>query len=319
VRAAATGEALTEDEARLLPAAKRQLEGASEGIDLTALDPDDVKTTLAGLQTTAGLLSRAAGLYETVDEHRSMTTALLRNRPRNPHTSAALQTLLRALDEIALKALQANTTAELDAVENQDDEAARHLRTLERDDYERQDEELIRVELAPRQVELSCRVVTADDADTTVHIRDSVAFTAQVSPPDAMDRIEFRYSDGASATLSIPADGRVIDYRTFDRPGSIRASVHAVPGGERLSETTLAVAETPRAATQRVALTQRDRAMALIAGVLAVGSGLLALYVTDPAWGETSDYLAAVLWGAVTAEGVKLAAAIADRVWPAGG
>jgi len=40
---------------------------------------------------------------------------------------------------------------------------------------------------------------------------------------------------------------------------------------------------------------------------------------SDPAWGEASDYLAAVLWRAVTAEGVRLAVAIADKVWPAGG
>jgi hypothetical protein len=57
--------------------------------------------------------------------------------------------------------------------------------------------------------------------------------------------------------------------------------------------------------------------MGRIAAVLAVGSGLATLYLADATWGEPVDYLNALLWGGITAEGVKLATALADRTWPA--
>jgi hypothetical protein len=48
-----------------------------------------------------------------------------------------------------------------------------------------------------------------------------------------------------------------------------------------------------------------------------LGVGALSRKTGSPGW--SGFYLAAVLWGAVTAEGVRLAVAIADKVWPAGG
>jgi hypothetical protein len=44
---------------------------------------------------------------------------------------------------------------------------------------------------------------------------------------------------------------------------------------------------------------------------------LVALYITDPSWGEPIDYLAAFIWGGATGQGVQIAANLADRVWPA--
>ena len=55
--------------------------------------------------------------------------------------------------------------------------------------------------------------------------------------------------------------------------------------------------------------------MSLIAGVIAVGSGLLALYFSNPTWGSPVDYLKALLWGSTVSEGLKYVNVLLRRVW----
>jgi len=56
--------------------------------------------------------------------------------------------------------------------------------------------------------------------------------------------------------------------------------------------------------------------MTLLAGLVAIGSGMLAVHFADEAWGSPEGYLQALLWGAVVAEGIRLSGALVARVWP---
>jgi hypothetical protein len=72
---------------------------------------------------------------------------------------------------------------------------------------------------------------------------------------------------------------------------------------------------TPRRAselTRRFMVTERQ--MTTLAGVLAVGSGLLTLYFPTATWGGPGDYLKAILWGSVVSEGIKYVTSLVGRV-----
>ena len=347
VRQLALREELDPSTARLLSTADRLLRAAGSGVDLLALDADALKAQVESVATTSSLLARACGLHSTVVAHRELVKAILRARPVDPDTTAALATLLSKLDDLAAKTLQADTDSELAAYETEDDVAARYLRALARGPLESRIEPVVvlasewpldhtldrsllitankplgpvlRVDPSERKVRLSARVIAVGGADT-IFVNDEVEFTAEVSPwPDAsLTAIEFRYSDGPSKTVPIDATGKAVHRRAMGTSGPVTASIHSVSDGKRLDSAAIRVGTQSRGVAERSNLSDKDRAVALIAGALAVGSGLLSLYASDPAWGETSDYLAAALWGAVTAEGIRLAVAIADRAWPAG-
>jgi hypothetical protein len=104
--------------------------------------------------------------------------------------------------------------------------------------------------------------------------------------------------------------------RRIEDGGHHELRVRALPGREPVETVPIVVDPKSRVEAIEEGLARIDRLMGRLAFVLAVGSGLVALYVSDAAWGESADYLAAVLWGGTAAEGVKLAGAIADRAWP---
>ncbi len=60
---------------------------------------------------------------------------------------------------------------------------------------------------------------------------------------------------------------------------------------------------------------QSELQMSVIAGVVAVGSGMLALYFANPTWGAPADYLKALLWGSTVSEGLKYVNVLLRRVW----
>ncbi|MCW5849900.1 MAG: hypothetical protein KIT87_07435 [Anaerolineae bacterium] len=60
---------------------------------------------------------------------------------------------------------------------------------------------------------------------------------------------------------------------------------------------------------------QSELQMSVIAGVIAVGSGMLALYFSNPSWGSPADYLKALLWGSTVSEGLKYVNVLLRRVW----
>jgi len=340
---------LEDFEVSLLADAERLRARAIGGLDLTALDGDELKAKMNALEDMSDLLARVGALYASGMAHRERAVELLRARPRDPRTHEALQTLRNDFDEIMVSALQANSAADLDRVETLDDEKRRLLRMLAPDTYEQApstvvfdvdmwplpkmlDARLRSVGLRMDSLEgisaaqprpsaaLSALALGAGESDPQIRVEDIVAVSAQLSPwPQARaTTVQFRYSDGTTRIAPVSQAGTATDYRVLRAAGPMTVSVHSHPDGEPLGSTTVEADSTSRRASRRLALKARDRDVARIAVVLAVGSGLVALYVGEPAWGEPSDYLAAVLWGAVAGEGVKLVVAIADRVWPAG-
>lgn len=349
MRALARQVGLEDLEVRLLAHADALIARAVSEIDLTALDADELKAKLATLADTSGLLARVGALYASGRAHRDRAVEMLRANPTDPRTREALQTLRTDFDEIMVKALQASSAAALDEVEKADDEKGRLLRVLAEDSFESPIGTVVfGVDMWPLPMLLDTRlraagvraaaltgitterlrptaaitatVISADDSDRTIHLDDTVEFVAQISPwPRArLASVEFRYPDGTHHVAQVSPAGRATDYYPMTKAGETTVSVYSVPEGDPLGSEPFAVHPQTRRFAERLALKARDRDVARIAALLAVGSGLLSLYVSDPAWGATSDYLAAVLWGAVTGEGVKLAVAIADRVWPAG-
>jgi hypothetical protein len=59
-----------------------------------------------------------------------------------------------------------------------------------------------------------------------------------------------------------------------------------------------------------------EREMTLLAGSLAVASGFLTLYLSNPSWGLPGDYVKAFLWGSVVSEGLKWANSTLTRILP---
>ena len=76
-----------------------------------------------------------------------------------------------------------------------------------------------------------------------------------------------------------------------------------------------AVSRTSSAAELQRLYELSERQMNAIAGVIAVGSGLLALYFSNPTWGSSADYLKALLWGSTVSEGLKYVNVLLRRVW----
>ncbi len=62
-----------------------------------------------------------------------------------------------------------------------------------------------------------------------------------------------------------------------------------------------------------------DRTVMVAAAMIAVASGVLALYVTKDTWGVWSDWLAAVTWGATVSAGITAVTNIISSKLPAGG
>jgi len=172
------------------------------------------------------------------------------------------------------------------------------------------------------KAQISWTVLNADDSGLIkVHLEDYVQFTikfeAETQPP--FPQVEIDFGEGIPVKYNMPRLDKPLivthRYRTLpERP----IVVSAAPGGGKLKQIEHPeVDPEARILPSQLELARTDRVVEKAAFVLAVGSGLVALYFTDTAWGQPMDYLAAFLWGGATGEGVKLAAGLVDRVWPA--
>lgn len=138
---------------------------------------------------------------------------------------------------------------------------------------------------------------------------------------DADDLFELEAVDAEEEVLWELGDGT----GSFTGPARLRhrfggdgAEIAVAASADGTSATgTAQVARPGRAATAARAFAVRDRDMTLVAGALAVGSGLLALYFAGDVWGLPEDYLKALLWGGTVAEGVRLVAQLVSRTWGA--
>jgi hypothetical protein len=156
-----------------------------------------------------------------------------------------------------------------------------------------------------------------------VHREDEVRVNVRVSSGENLDftGISIDFGDGSPAeqrTLELapgPVEAAASRWMAVDGERSI--VIRKAPSGVEIGTIPIIVEPTPRLAVHEMDLKRREQLMGRIAAVLAVGSGLATLYLADATWGEPVDYLTALLWGGITAEGVKLASALADRTWPA--
>jgi hypothetical protein len=163
--------------------------------------------------------------------------------------------------------------------------------------------------------------------DARIHVGDAVlfeiAFSGEAGPE--VREIEIDFGDGTQGRFPLPPAGQPLRtrhrYSTNGSLGDDRApsvTVYSLPDRARLGSLTLKeILPEPRQLPAEVELAATDKVVNRAAFVLAVASGMFALYFADPSWGQPMDYLGALVWGGATGEGVKFAAGIADRVWPA--
>jgi hypothetical protein len=170
--------------------------------------------------------------------------------------------------------------------------------------------------------EIACvRYSTTKSVTTcTGDVDDLFALTARISAAEskASYRVAWDFDDRSKplTQIAVLTDGK----------GDVTARHQFTDGGQRVVRL---VIDGNEIATQPIDLSEvglvtsssgrfnvLDRQMTLLAGLIAVGSGMLAIYFSDAAWGQPQDYLQAILWGGVVAEGVKLTGALVARVWP---
>jgi len=134
--------------------------------------------------------------------------------------------------------------------------------------------------------------------------------------------VHWEFSDGSrSAVFPAPPPGlhdtTMLSIRHSFATASGQASATVVrEDGEPVAAWSGDVGSFSLAQRLRAGLGADDRVVAIVAGILAVASGMAALYLTAPAWGSAGDYIAALLWGSVTSEGVKLVVNSVGKRWP---
>jgi hypothetical protein len=137
-------------------------------------------------------------------------------------------------------------------------------------------------------------------------------------PPDGV--LEVTWAVGGTAVKSQQIrDSRESAwwYHRFDEPGEYVLTVQS--GGDPPLATHQQVVTGPsRLDAERRAFGERERRFTWIAFALSLASGMLSLYLADPAWGTNEDYVKALLWGAVVSEGVALVGAVIANQFPAG-
>jgi hypothetical protein len=114
--------------------------------------------------------------------------------------------------------------------------------------------------------------------------------------------------DETKLTISVLhryADHGEFKVRLYDDKDQVigEAPIRVAPGLTRLER-------------RRESFLLTDRRMTIASGLLAVFSGLVALYATSATWGTPGDYLKALLWGTVVSEGVKQVTALVARTGP---
>lgn len=164
-------------------------------------------------------------------------------------------------------------------------------------------------------------VVLGDAADLN---RDTLlTVTVQGTELAENTNVHWEFSDGSVSAVfpaPQPADGRTtelsISHSFTAGPQQASANVFNDKGQPVAVPWTMPVATFSMAQRLRAGLRADDRVVAIVAGVLAIGSGMEALYLNSPAWGSAGDYVTALLWGSVTSEGVKLIVNIVAKQWP---
>lgn len=152
----------------------------------------------------------------------------------------------------------------------------------------------------------------------------SVDVSVQGDQPLSL-RYWWTFGDGSSSqeeheTLAAGGAKRLEQVHQFLAAGEVTTVFNARIAGQTdpLEPRVLVIRLDDASATARArrAFVRDDRVMAAIAGVIAIGSGLVALYFNTADWGSAEHYLKAFVWGGLVSEGTKAVKGIAERALP---
>jgi hypothetical protein len=160
-----------------------------------------------------------------------------------------------------------------------------------------------------------------DGDDPRIHVGDIVRFDIDFKSglPIPFPEIDVDFGDESPhRRLRLPKEGSNVFVRHRYKGKEVsNVKVMAIPGGQKWEmESPPEIVPKPRQLKSEAVLAESEKVVTVAAFLLAVASGMGALYFGNASWGQPMDYLAAIVWGGATGEGVKYAASIADRVWP---
>jgi hypothetical protein len=162
----------------------------------------------------------------------------------------------------------------------------------------------------------------ANPGTEPVRLDDLVLFTISLPTdgPLAFSEVEVDFGDGRASVVALPPAPEPLQVaHPYRSAKGATVVVRAMPDRAELASATVSVLPKPPSTSPidlKRRLDENERLVNAAAFLLAVGSGMFTLYFASPSWGQPMDYLGALVWGGATGEGVKFAAAIADRVWP---
>lgn len=180
------------------------------------------------------------------------------------------------------------------------------------------------IETGEPTIEIRWRLDDESEPETgTVYVDKQIWFEISVTPGNQppFPSIEIDFGDGERLTRNLPVDSQqdtvnIEISHCYRSGGTMKAIVRPGSVAGPTDETTVVVNPRIPAAKLHAQIAEKDRAASYAAFALAAGSGMTALYFTNAAWGQPADYLAALLWGGVTAEGIKMTSALIKRELP---
>ena len=144
-----------------------------------------------------------------------------------------------------------------------------------------------------------------------------VSVTLPAGHPDA--DFVWKFSDGrtsAAFRLTGGADSEVTTEHQFTGGDNTVSATLVDSDGREIGRWAGTVTRPGRAEALRRTVSSDDFAIGVVAFLLAVGSGIVALYLPSATWGSAGDYVTALFWGSATSEGIKAAANVAGKVGP---
>lgn len=171
-------------------------------------------------------------------------------------------------------------------------------------------------------VRISCQRFSsnAEVEECRGDVDDLFLFTAEVEGANGLSAltVEWEFGDGR------PRLAQTIAIRDGAGSGTVRhqfeqgghRTVRLQHDGKTIRSRSVQLTNVGLARRSEARFLLLDRQVTMVLGLLAVGSGLLALYFADDVWGQPTDYLEAILWGAILTEGAKQVAALVTKAFP---
>ena len=288
-------------EAGEVSAAKRAKTLLNEGFDAPLPDTkgEELKAKATEVADQLALVEAATAAAKTI----YIWLGRLKQQAENPPPGAPPS------DETKRKALE--------------DAARKVVRATSVDDVEKAYAEANAVApSAPAQPRALSDMITTRPPAPTIEV--DIPVRDGETPGNIDDIFNFRLLNASGAVTWVFGDSReslgtASDWNPhkYTKTGSFDVEAHG-PDGKLLATKTVKVTGPSREGKDQAELAARDRVFTKVAVVLTVASGMLSLYLTDPAWGTSEDYVKALLWGAVISEGVAYVAAILAHLAPGG-